>query len=242
MSIFTECESYKHKFAKKIVKEWFDNSGDGHEWKTFKTTEDTISFRSNRDIGVWEEYPVTIFKYDNYISSSIEQLWDETIDYTNKSLNYDLDIKEAVSSKNINVDNEIDEFIKNYKIFESLQNTELVEFYRDKKNVKLISIYSDIRDYIHSKYSIIPPTYEESLQHGNTFAIFDLAIAHKGQIKYGIEICHTNPVAEKKIRKLYDLGLENLIELDAEWILNQIEKPEIIKVKRWLIKDGHLCI
>lgn len=56
-------------------------------------------------------------------------------------------------------------------------------------------------------------------------------------IKYGIEIYNTNPVTEEKIEKLYKLGLENLIKLDAKWILRQTGKPDVIKVKRWLIKD-----
>lgn len=232
MSTFVECESYKHKYAKKIVKEWFDSYGDGYDWKKYKTTEHDISFRSNRKSGVWEEYPVTIFEYDNYTSSSIEQLWDEEIDYSLDSSNYDLDIKEAIINENIeNI--ETNEFIKIFKKLQTLYGDEYLDYL--KKNKFMVENILNVKSYIHDKYSIHPPTYEESLKHGNTIAILDLAIAHKGQIEYGIEICHTNPVSEEKIIKLRKLGLKNLIELDAEWVLRQTRRPEIIKVNRWLI-------
>jgi hypothetical protein len=133
--------------------------------------------------------------------------------------------------------NKLDEFIKKYINYKTLRVTNFEEFRKDEENINFLSLYNDIDRYIRSKYRIKSPTYKESLQYGNTVAILDIAIAHKGMIKYGIEIYNTNPVTEEKIEKLYKLGLENLIELDAKWILRQTGKPDVIKVKRWLIKD-----
>ena len=65
--VFRENESYKHKMAKQVLKEWFDSKsqciGD-------------ISVTSNRESGVLLEYPVCV----NDKINSIDHLWDEIID------------------------------------------------------------------------------------------------------------------------------------------------------------------
>lgn len=45
----------------------------------------------------------------------------------------------------------------------------------------------------------------------------------------GIEICHKNPVSQEKINKLKELGVHSLIEIDAEWILQQTKRPSELK-------------
>jgi hypothetical protein len=66
-------------------------------------------------------------------------------------------------------------------------------------------------------------------------AIVDVVLTSKGMPTYFIEICHKNPVSKSKLEKLESLGVPNLIEIDADWILNQTKRPEILKIKRWLI-------
>ena len=66
-------------------------------------------------------------------------------------------------------------------------------------------------------------------------AIVDVVLTSKGNPTYFIEICHKNPVSKSKLEKLESLGVPNLIEIDADWILNQTKRPEILKIKRWLI-------
>ena len=43
---------------------------------------------------------------------------------------------------------------------------------------------------------------------------------------------HKNPVSNTKINKLKQVGVDSLIEIDADWILNQTKIPSQLKYKR----------
>ena len=76
MNTFTENESYKHKMAKEVLKEWFwggESIGDfGRRYP-------------NRECGVWVNYPIV--KTDNY--NSIHCNWDELL--TNPKIPKEMD-------------------------------------------------------------------------------------------------------------------------------------------------------
>ena len=78
------------------------------------------------------------------------------------------------------------------------------------------------------------PTYDECINIWETYpvAIIDLVCSHKGSPYIGIEICHKNRVSQEKINKLEDFGVDYLIEIDADWILNQTKPPKQLKYKR----------
>lgn len=160
MNTFTENESYKHKKAKEVLKEWF-NSGQyiGH-----------IGCRPNRDCGVWFEYPIV--KTDEY--NSIECNWDEI---------WFLD--EGLSKSK-------DTFPKEYV-----------------------------------------PTYDECISVGlYPKRVIDVVLTHEGSPYWFIEICNKNPTSQEKINELRMLGVRNLIEIDAEWIMKQTKKPTELKYKQ----------
>ena len=154
MKTFTENESYKHKMAKEVIKEWFYGGeciGD-------------IRFWPNRTCGVWLEYPIV--KNDSY--NSIDSNWDEIMVDDNGDLQ---------------------------------------------------------KEYV--------PTYEECVRLGiYPKRVIDVILTHKGIPRWFIEICHKNPTSQEKIDELKELGVRNLIEIDAEWIMKQTKKPSEIKYKR----------
>jgi hypothetical protein len=78
------------------------------------------------------------------------------------------------------------------------------------------------------------PTYDECINKYDSYpiAIIDMVGSHKGSPSIGIEICHKNPVSQEKINKLKEFGVCNLIEIDADWILNQTKIPSQLKYKR----------
>jgi hypothetical protein len=78
------------------------------------------------------------------------------------------------------------------------------------------------------------PTYDECISRFNSYpiAIIDMVCSYKGQPYYAIEICYKNPVSQEKINKLKEFGVDNLIEIDADWILNQTKIPSQLKYKR----------
>lgn len=78
------------------------------------------------------------------------------------------------------------------------------------------------------------PTYDDCIHKFKSYpiAIIDMVCSHKGQPYYAIEICHKNPVSQEKINKLEEFGVYNLIEIDADWILNQTKIPSQLKYKR----------
>lgn len=97
--------------------------------------------------------------------------------------------------------------------------------------------YDEKGNSLYRDSGFIPPSYDECIKNNDIpISIIDVVLPHKGMIKYCIEICHKNPVSDEKLKKLEKVeGLYNLIEIDADWILEQIEIPEVLKIKRWLI-------
>lgn len=85
------------------------------------------------------------------------------------------------------------------------------------------------------------PTYNQCVENNlYPISVIDVVLPHKGSPAYFIEICHTNPVSNKKIEIIKQFNIENsnhinLIEIDAEWILKQTDIPNKLKIKRWLI-------
>jgi hypothetical protein len=160
MSKFIENESYLHKKAKEVFKEWLDDS---YSKESMYNELDFINFRSNRDSGVFLEYPICKGNYENNYFNSWNENWDEII---------------------------------NYK---------------------------------HEKYwKEYVPSYDECINNFNSYpiAIIDVVVSHKGSPCYGIEIKYKNPTSEKKINNLISYGVDNLIEIDAKWILQKTRKPE----------------
>jgi len=63
-------------------------------------------------------------------------------------------------------------------------------------------------------------------------SIIDLVIMDNNKPKYYLEIYHKHKTTTEKIHKLKELGITNLYEIDADWILNQIKKPSYIQMER----------
>ena len=166
MNSFTENESYKHKMAKEILKEWFSGGG----------TMGAVNFDPNRECGVWFEYPIV--KTDKY--NSIDYNWDEQI--TNPKIPKDMDPSSD-------------------------------EYYN-----------------LQSEYV---PTYDECISLGiYPKRVIDVVLTHKGSPLWFIEICHKNPTSQEKINELKMLGVRNLIEIDAEWIMEQTKIPTELKYEQ----------
>jgi hypothetical protein len=68
------------------------------------------------------------------------------------------------------------------------------------------------------------PNYDYMKKQKKEFYIADIAIAHKGAIKYAIEIIHKNKPSLKKILFLENIGIK-IIQIPSSWVLNQIKKP-----------------
>jgi len=173
MNSFKECESYKHKSAKKVFIDWCEKKKYDGEYINFNTnfTQDgnpvDISWRSNW-AGVVEEYPIVI------------------------------DEKKRINSVNSNI-------MEDHLLGGDAQEC-------------------------------VVPTFEQLKKKGiYPIAIVDLVPIHKGSPSYFIEICHKNPVSSEKVKKLEEAGVVNLIEIDADWILNQVNVPDKLNIKRWLI-------
>ena len=90
--------------------------------------------------------------------------------------------------------------------------------------------HSDEYDNLQSEYV---PTYEECISLGiYPQRVIDVVLSHKGSPTWFIEICHKNPTTQEKINELKMLGVKNLIEIDAEWIMKQTKKPTKLKYKQ----------
>ena len=166
MNTFTENESYKHKMAKEVLKEWFYGGDVIGE----------VGSRPNRECGVWFEYPIV--KTDEY--NSIENNWDEQL-------------------TNPKIPKEMDPYSNEYTNLQS--------------------------EYV--------PTYDECISLGiYPKRVIDVVLTSLGTPFWFIEICHKNPTSQEKINELEMLGVRNLIEIDAEWIMKQTKKTSELKFKR----------
>ena len=165
MNTFTENESYKHKLAKEVLKEWFYGGG---------FVGDIGCSFPNRKCGVFFEYPIVKDKRYN----SIDFNWDELLTHPN--------VTEDMSVEDHN---------------------------------KLCSEYV--------------PTYNECINLGiYPKRVIDVVLTHKGSPLWFIEICHKNSISQEKINELKALGVINLIEIDAEWIMKQTKKPTMLEYKK----------
>jgi hypothetical protein len=82
------------------------------------------------------------------------------------------------------------------------------------------------------------PTFDECIDIDKApFAILDLVILHKGSIGLGIEVCHKNQVSNEKRELLKrHIGSDfEILEVNATWIMSQIEKPDVIEFQRKVI-------
>ena len=74
------------------------------------------------------------------------------------------------------------------------------------------------------------PTYEElKKQDINVISVVDMVILDNNKPKYFIEVKNTNPVSSIKLKKLKKLGMKNLYEIDANYIMRQCDKPNTLK-------------
>jgi len=107
----------------------------------------------------------------------------------------------------------------------------------DRKNINSIeNNWDEIWEDDDKLWSCFVPTYKQCIDKKLIpIAIVDVVLSHKGIPLYFIEICHKNPVSNAKIQKLKENGVENLIEIDASWILKQTHIPSKLKIKRWLL-------
>jgi hypothetical protein len=166
---FKEKESYKHKFAKEVLKEWFIGGN----------CMDKINFSPNRPIGVWLEYPIVVEEGTN----SIEMNWDEIWPY-------DPDFRLSENS-------------------------------------------------VFCEDSV--PTFKQCIQKKcYPKRIIDVVLSHKGVPAYFIEVCYRHPIPLEKVIELYLLGVRNLIEVDADWVLRQIKRPNKLKYIELISSNGKI--
>jgi hypothetical protein len=95
-----------------------------------------------------------------------------------------------------------------------------------KINVENIEQFNELQ-------SEFVPTYDDCVSFGiRPTRVIDVCLTHKGCPMWFIEICHKNPTSIEKINELKSLGMDNLIEIDAEWIMKQTKRPDEIIYKR----------
>lgn len=86
-----------------------------------------------------------------------------------------------------------------------------------------------------------PPTREELLQIGPTpLLVLDIMCQHKGNIAFGIEIVHKNPVSEYKAEILSRCEFP-VLEVKSSWILAQVAIPNRLVCTRVFGTANRYC-
>jgi len=95
-----------------------------------------------------------------------------------------------------------------------------------------IDVYSDRKLYDKYQYEYVP-TYDDCVKLGvYPTLVVDVVIPCKGNPTYFIEICHTHFTPPEKVKELKRIGVDNLIEIDADWILSQTKRPFKLEYRR----------
>lgn len=85
----------------------------------------------------------------------------------------------------------------------------------------------DVWDEVSPKWGARPPTFSELVNvDKSVLCIIDIAIQHKGQIVFAIEVVHKHPSTLSKVNFLRDRL--TLLEIPAYWILGQVDRPTSI--------------
>lgn len=88
-------------------------------------------------------------------------------------------------------------------------------------------------DEISERWNARPPTYDEVIRSGNRpMAVLDIAIQHKGQVVYAIEVVHKHRCDPRKIGFLRPRL--TLLEIPAYWALGQVGTPTAIPAEFFL--------
>lgn len=91
-------------------------------------------------------------------------------------------------------------------------------------------------DEVSEVYERRPPTYEELVEKNTRpSVIVDVAIQHKGQIAICIEVAHKNPLSPVKLMKLAEMGMYDVLEVPARWVLAQVGRPKRIPPEFWIL-------
>lgn len=82
-----------------------------------------------------------------------------------------------------------------------------------------------------------PPSYQEVIGMGLTpVLIFDVAVQHKGNIIYALEVVHRNDISATKLDYIHRArSRSNSLEvytIDADWILSRTKRPTELACKR----------
>lgn len=234
MNSFIKNESYKHKCAKEVFRDWC-NAHNSFE-TNFMRGEEHIKLSwsvENRDDAAILEYPICVTKRYNTIC----ELWDECY----PGFDEESGDGSRGTPKTGKDERTEDELRRDYGLIEQYYKSRYDSDYVCNKDTENALSYNTIRKntrYPKSSgyWNGFVPTYEECKKYNLPIvAVIDVVIIHKYNPRYFIEICHKNPVSDEKIEKLKKLGMTNLIEIDAEWILRQVDRPKKLKIKRWLI-------
>lgn len=225
---FIENESYKHKMAKEVLKKWFEETRN----KFTEMRIGDIGFRSNRTSGIFLEYPIcsnittTEIDWEFYMIQEIMEKGHSFIDavklhHTGKSFPKLINCNICGGDYDVLCQCNINPIYPTYEEF--YNNTHSTHTYKTSWERNWDEIEGGWNEYV--------PTFDECVNTYNSYpvAIIDIVCSHKGMPSIGIEICHKNPVSQEKINKLKELGVHSLIEIDAEWILQQTKRPSELK-------------
>jgi hypothetical protein len=210
---FIENESYKHKMAKEVLKKWFEETETGDGYMGIGD----IQFRSNRKSGIFLEYPICTNITANCVCPSFYTIQE----IMEKGHSFDDALKQCDCEQY-----GYDVLDLNYEKFYKMTHTTHTNLNSWESNWdEIVGGYGGWNEYV--------PTYDECVNTHKSYpiAIIDVVCSHKGSPRIGIEICHKNPVSQTKINKLKEIGVDSLIEIDAEWILQQTKRPSKLKYK-----------
>lgn len=92
---------------------------------------------------------------------------------------------------------------------------------------------SPVWDETHERWHSSPPSFDDITATGECPAcVIDIAVQHKGDIAYAIEVVHKHRCDDRKIAFLTQRL--TLLEIPAYWVLGQVDRPTEIPAEFYL--------
>jgi len=112
-------------------------------------------------------------------------------------------------------------------------NENIIFEYCIVKNNEYNSIDYSWSDLLGDGVSSYNPTYQELREKNiSVIAVIDMVIMDKNKPSLFFEVYNTNKVSSIKLEKLKRLGMKNLYEIDANYIMKQTGMPNTLKYEK----------
>ena len=141
--------------------------------------------------------------------------------------------KQVIKDWIINPLLECNNFFNEFEFYNSNRIDSVLYEYGIYKRNNIDSVVYDWSSLLGDGCATYNPSFQELAKQGIYCpSVVDMVLLNDNKPYLFIEIKKTHPVSKKKIDLLKTMGVKNLIEIEAEYVMNQCSKPHNLQYVR----------